>query len=133
MQSLKHLDISGCKQLSAAGVAPLSALAPSLVTLRAQHCAGLKGPAALAPLSALTALTSLNLGGCVGLHGAALGALGGLAGLRHLSLEGCRCVQPGQARVHCPAPCPGPGALAAMARKTSASLAASSAAHERAS
>lgn len=89
-QALKHLDITGCKQLSGSSLEALVPLAPSLATLRAQHCVGLRGPSALCALSALTALSSLNLGGCVGLHGAALGALRGVAGLRHLSLEGCR-------------------------------------------
>lgn len=75
LASLQQLDLSGCRELGPASLAPLAALAPSLACLRLQHCSSLRGPAALAPLSALTGLAHLNLGGCTGIHGQALRAL----------------------------------------------------------
>lgn len=72
---LRQLDLSGCKELSPAGLEPLGSLR-QLGSLRLAHCTGLRGPAALRPLSALSTLTALSLGGCTGLHGHALRALG---------------------------------------------------------
>lgn len=74
LTALMHLDLSGCKELTAAGLAPLGAL-PQLESLRLQHCAGLRGPAALAPLAPLSRLTALNLGGCTNIYGQSLRAL----------------------------------------------------------
>ena len=71
---LQQLDLSGCRDLTPAGLEPLAAL-PRLEGLRLQHCTGLRGPAALQPLSALTGLTALNLGGCTGIYGQSLRAL----------------------------------------------------------
>ena len=74
LSTLQHLDLSGCKELSPAGLSPLSALS-SLESLKLQHCTGLRGPAALSALSALARLSALNLGGCTGIYGQALRAL----------------------------------------------------------
>ena len=74
LSTLQHLDLSGCKELSPAGLAPLSALS-CLESLKLQHCTGLRGPAALSALSALARLSALNLAGCTGIYGQALHAL----------------------------------------------------------
>lgn len=74
LSTLQHLDLSGCKELSPAGLAPLSALS-CLESLKLQHCTGLRGPSALSALSPLGRLSALNLGGCTGIYGQALRAL----------------------------------------------------------
>jgi hypothetical protein len=73
--ALRQLDLSGCRELSSEGMAPLAALS-HLHCLKLQHCTGLRGAAALAPLSSLVALTALSLAGCTSLTGLALKALG---------------------------------------------------------
>ena len=60
--SLRALDLTGCRGLTPAGLAPLAA-ASRLHCLRLAHCAGLRGPSAIGAVSALTSLTSLSLAG----------------------------------------------------------------------
>jgi len=77
LQQLVHLDISGCRELTGAGLAPLAQLNNnSLETLRMQHCIGLRGPNCLVHLAALNKLTLLHLGGCDNMVGTALRDLG---------------------------------------------------------
>jgi F-box/leucine-rich repeat protein 14 len=115
LQQLVHLDISGCRELTGAGLAPLAQLNNnSLETLRMQHCIGLRGPNCLVHLAALNKLTVMHLGGCDNMVGTALrdlarssrstigtdtghrdrdkqqeGQYNGIA-LKSLNLEGCR-------------------------------------------
>ena len=86
---LQSLDLSGCRELNAESLLPLGkSCASTLVSLRLQHCLGLKGPNALAGLEPLSFLTFLHLGGCTGLSGQSLMSLGSLGALRHLNIEG---------------------------------------------
>lgn len=86
---IRHLDLSGCRDLNGTALKPLKACASSLISLKLQYCVGLCGRNALAGLENLTALTFLHLGGCTGLLGtSSLSSLAVLSSLHHLNMEG---------------------------------------------
>jgi hypothetical protein len=73
MQSLLHLDLSGCCELSAAGLAPLAPLT-HLASLKLQHCVGLRWAWGAALCWAV-----LGCAGCAGLRGRGRGGATGRA------------------------------------------------------